>query len=138
MTKTVNINKSSIIVFRVLLSSIFIVASFNHLFNIEKTVQKINQARFKELAYLFGDPSVTVIASGIPMLIAGFALMMGYKTKYASIILALILVPITVTIQVGQMSTVGPLFKNIALFGGLLFFIMNNLNNLNTKQNEIN
>ena len=138
MTNNLNVNRNSIIVLRVLLSGIFIVASFNHLFNLEKTVHKINQARFRELAYLFGDPSITVIASGIPMLISGIALMIGYKTKYAALILALILVPITITIQVGQMVTIGPLFKNIALLGGLLFFIMNNLNNLKTKQNEIN
>lgn len=138
MTNTLNVNRNSIIVLRVLLSGIFIVASFNHLFNLEKTVHKINQARFKDLAYLFGDPSITVMASGIPMLFAGVALMAGYKTKYAALILAFIIIPITITVQVGQMATIGPLFKNIALFGGLLFFIMNNFNNLKTKQNEIN
>jgi putative oxidoreductase len=42
------------------------VASINHLFNLERTVNKLNQARFKELAYIFGNPEITVIASGIP------------------------------------------------------------------------
>jgi hypothetical protein len=37
------------------------------LFNLERTVNKLNQARFKELAY-FWQPEITVIASGIPML----------------------------------------------------------------------
>ena len=78
---------------------------------------------------MLGNPEFSVIASGIAMLIAGIALMIGFRTKYAAIILALILVPITITIQVGQMSTIGPLFKNVAIFGGLIFFIMNNFNN---------
>jgi putative oxidoreductase len=45
------------------------------LFNLERTVNKLNQARFKELAYIFGNLK-SVIASGIPMLIAGIALML--------------------------------------------------------------
>src|SRR3970040_645149 len=132
MTKTITVNRDSVTVFRVLLSCIFIVASINHLFNVEKTVNKINHARFKELAYLFGNPEITVIASGIPMLVAGIALILGYQTKYAAIILALVLIPITITIQIGQIATIGPLFKNIAIFGGLVFFIMNNFNNHKT------
>lgn len=129
MSKTINVNRNSVILFRVLLSLIFIVASINHLFNLEKVIHKINQARFKDLAYIFGAPEKLVIVSGIVMLIAGLALMIGYKTKYAAILLAMVLVPITLTIQVGQMETVGPLFKNIAIFGGLLFFSMNKFNN---------
>ena len=129
MSNSINVNRYSIVVFRILLSLIFIVASVNHLFNLPKVIHKINQARFKELAYIFGDPEKLIIASGVVMLIAGLALMIGYKTKYSAILLALVLVPITLTIQVGQMETVGPLFKNIAIFGGLLFFSMNNLKN---------
>lgn len=129
MAKTVSVNSNSITVLRVLLSGIFIVASLNHLLNIEKTVDKINRAKLKELAYIFGNPEITVIASGVAMLIAGIALMLGYETKYTAIILAMVLIPITITIQIGQMSTIGPLFKNIAIFGGLMFFILNNFNN---------
>jgi putative oxidoreductase len=108
-----------------MLSGIFLVASTSHLLKVEQTINRVNEARFKELAYLFGDPKFSVIASGIGMLIAGISLMIGFKVKWAAIILALILIPITLTIQVGSMSTLGPLFKNIAIFGGLLFFIMN-------------
>jgi putative oxidoreductase len=133
MPKTLSVNGNSITVLRVLLSCIFVVASINHLFNLERTVNKLNQARFKELAYIFGNPEITVIASGIPMLIAGIALMLGFEPKYAAIILAMVLILITITVQIGQMSTIGPLFKNIAILGGLLFFIMNNFNNKTTK-----
>ena len=96
-------------------------------------VKKLNQVRFKELTCIFSNPEITVIASGIPMLIAGIALMLGFEPKYAAIILATVLIPITITVQIEQMSTIGPLFKNIAILGGLLFFIMNNFNNKTTK-----
>jgi len=127
MTK-VSVNQRSIQIFRVMLSGIFFVASLNHLFNIEKTLQKLDQARFKGIAYLFGDPTLIIIVSGIAMLFAGLSLMAGFKTKWAAIVLAACLIPITITVQVGQIASLGPLFKNIAIFGGLLFFILNDFN----------
>jgi len=127
MTK-VSVNQRSIQIFRVMLSGIFFVASLNHLFNIEKTLQKLDQARFKGIAYLFGDPTLIIIVSGIAMLFAGLSLMADFKTKWAAIVLAACLIPITITVQVGQIASLGPLFKNIAIFGGLLFFILNDFN----------
>ncbi|MBK5194059.1 MAG: DoxX family protein [Flavobacteriaceae bacterium] len=127
MTK-VSVNQRSIQIFRVMLSGIFFVASLSHLFNIEKTLQKLDQARFKGIAYFFGDPTLMIILSGIAMLLAGLSLMAGFKTKWAAILLAACLIPITITVQVGQTASLGPLFKNIAIFGGLLFFILNDFN----------
>jgi len=127
MTK-VSVNQRSTQIFRVMLSGIFLVASLSHLFNIEKTLHKLDQARFKGIAYFFGDPTFMIILSGIAMLIAGLSLMAGFKTKWAAIALAACLIPITITVQVGQMTSLGPLFKNIAIFGGLLFFILNDFN----------
>ena len=124
MTK-ISVNQRSIQIFRVMLSSIFLVAGLSHLLNIEKTLQKIDQATFKGLAYIFGDPTLPIILSGTAMLLGGLSLMAGFKTKWAAIILAACLIPITLTVQVGQMNSLGPLFKNIAIFGGLLFFILN-------------
>jgi putative oxidoreductase len=43
-------------------------------------------------------------------------------------VLLAVLIPITITVQVGQINTLGPLFKNIAIIGGLLFFILNDFN----------
>ena len=64
------------------------------------------------------------------MVAAGFLFLIGYKTKWAAITLMMVLVPITLTVQVGQITTLGPLFKNIAILGGLLFFILNDTDNL--------
>ena len=128
MTK-ISVNQLSVQIFRVMLSGIFLVASLSHIFNIEKTLQKIDQATFKGIAYVFGDPTYLIILSGIAMLFGGLSLMVGFKTKWAAILLAACLIPITLTVQVGQTASLGPLFKNIAIFGGLLFFILNDFNN---------
>lgn len=129
MTTNILVNRRSVQVFRMMLSGIFLVAGFSHLIKLEKTLHRIEQARFKGIAYFFGEPRLLVIASGIAMLIAGLAFFIGFKTRWAAIILVMILIPITLTIQVGQVTTLGPLFKNIAILGGLLFFIINDFNN---------
>lgn len=128
MTSKILISRRSIQLLRILVSGIFLVAGLNHLLNIEKTAQRIEQASFKGIALLFGNPEWLIILSGIVMLGAGFLFLIGYKTKWAAIILVAVLIPITLTVQVGQITTLGPLFKNIAILGGLLFFILNDTN----------
>ncbi|RXJ49679.1 DoxX family protein [Gelidibacter gilvus] len=128
MTSKILISRRSIQLLRILVSGIFLVAGLSHLLNVEKTAQRIEQASFKGLAIYFGDPQWLIILSGIVMLVAGFLFLIGYKTKWAAIILVAVLIPITLTVQVGQMTTLGPLFKNIAILGGLLFFILNDTN----------
>ncbi len=109
----------------------------NHLLNIEKTAKKLEQASFKGIAYFFGEPQWLIVLSGIVMVAAGFLFLIGYKTKWAAIFLMAVLIPITLTVQVGQITTLGPLFKNLAILGGLLFFIMNNTDKpFKINQNE--
>lgn len=124
---TFEVKRSSVVILRMLLSGIFIVASLNHLLQVEKTVQRIEQANFGAIGKLLGPPEFAVIASGITMLVAGITLLIGYKTKISAILLLLVLIPITLTIQVGQVQSMGPLFKNIGLAGGLLFFALNDI-----------
>lgn len=130
MATKILISRRSVQLLRIMLSGIFLVAGFNHLLNTEKTAQRIEQASFKGIAHFFGEPEWLIIASGVVMLATGFLFLIGYKTKWAAIILMAILIPITLTVQVGQITTLGPLFKNIAIIGGLLFFVMNDTNNL--------
>ncbi|PKD16170.1 hypothetical protein APR41_10290 [Salegentibacter salinarum] len=125
MNTKILVSRRSIQVLRGMLSGIFLVASFNHLLNLEKTVNRIDQANFKGIAYFFGNPELLVMISGIVMLIAGVALLLGFKTRWTAAVLLAILIPITLTVQVGQITTLGPLFKNVAISGGLLFFILN-------------
>lgn len=130
MTNKIHISRRSIQLLRILVSGIFLVAGSNHLLNTMKVVQRLEQASFKGVAYFFGDPEWLVILSGIVMLAAGFLFLIGYKTRWAAFILLLVLIPITLSVQVGQINTLGPLFKNIAILGGLLFFIMNDTDRL--------
>ena len=125
MSTQISVSRRSIQVLRIMLSGIFLIASSNHLLNVEQTANRIDAASFKGFAYLFGDPELLVILSGIAMLVAGLAFLVGFQTRWAAIILLAVLIPITITIQVGQANTLGPLFKNVAIMGGLLFFIFN-------------
>ncbi|PRX50694.1 DoxX family protein [Salegentibacter salegens] len=134
MNTNILVSRRSIQLLRVMLSGIFLVASLNHLLNIEKTVNRIDQAKFKGIAYFFGNPELLVMLSGVVMLIAGIALLIGFKTRWAAAVLLAVLIPITLTVQVGQITTLGPLFKNIAISGGLLFFILNDFKDQQTTK----
>lgn len=136
MTTTILVSRRSVQIFRMMLSGIFLVASLSHLLKLEKTLQRIEQANFKGIAYFFGEPRFMVIASGIVMLLAGISFLIGFKTRWAAVILLAVLIPITLTIQVGQITTLGPLFKNIAIMGGLVFFILNDFKNPQKTNHE--
>ncbi|MFD0933308.1 DoxX family protein [Psychroflexus salinarum] len=129
---TLQVSYTSVVLLRVMLSFIFIVASISHFINTQKTIQRLEDASMGFIGQLLGTPEIAVILSGVVMLIAGIALLIGFKTKIASIVLIAVLVPITLAVQVGQAESMGPLFKNIALLGGLIFFSINS--NLNYKQ----
>lgn len=131
--KKLEVSYLSVVILRVMLSLIFIVASMSHFFKLEQTVKRIEAANFGFIANILGTPKIAVILSGITMLIAGISLLIGFKTKISAIILITVLVPITLTIQVGQWATLGPLFKNIAILGGLLFFSINSNIKFNKK-----
>ena len=136
MTTKISVHRRSIQVLRIMLSGIFLIAGSSHLLNVEPTVNRIDNANLKEFAYFFGDPEFLVILSGIVMLLAGLSLLTGFQTRWAAVILLLVLLPITLTIQVGQSSSLGPLFKNVAIMGGLLFFIINDFSTKEIKKTK--
>ena len=127
--KTLEVSYKSVVILRIMLSLIFIIASTNHFFNTEKTVSRIENSSMGFIGYILGTPETAVILSGIIMLVAGISLLLGFKTRIAATVLIAVLIPITLTVQVGQITTLGPLFKNVAILGGLLFFILNDTNN---------
>src|SRR5690625_653768 len=101
MKKTFLIRKSSIHLLRIAVSGIFLVASISHLTNVEGTVARIENAPMKGFPLFFGDPKMLVILSGIVMLIAGLSFLIGYQTRCSVVFSIVVLIPLTLTIQLG-------------------------------------
>ncbi|MFD2513281.1 DoxX family membrane protein [Pontibacter locisalis] len=116
--------KISFLVLRAMASLIFIMAGINHLFQTACAAARLEKAPFAQLATWAAPAETLIILSGIGLLLGGLMLLIGFKTKLAATVLLAILIPITVTVQVGAAGN-GPLFKNIALIGMLIFFIVN-------------
>ncbi len=109
--------------FRILLSLIFIVAGAGHYLNHTKILTRSLMTPLGQL--ISNTPislSVLVYLSGAGLLIGGVSLLFNFKRKIASLVLIGILIPITLTVQTSGEETIGPLFKNIAILGGLIFF----------------
>ena len=124
--REIQTNGISVLILRTCLSGIFITAGISHLIKPLKVVERVNSATFKSFAQSFGDPYWLGVISGYALLIFGIALLLGIFTRWSASVLFAVLIPITITIQLGNGVMHGPLWKNIALFGALLFFIINN------------
>ncbi|HWP65140.1 MAG TPA: DoxX family protein [Candidatus Limnocylindria bacterium] len=109
-------------VFRVLFSVIFVTAGAAHLVRPSVFVERLVAAPLGYLASSLGSPTLLVVLSGIALLIGGLGLVLGYFTRAASLLLIAVLIPITVTVDLGHTNALGPLFKNVALLGGLVHF----------------
>ena len=110
------------LVFRVLFSLIFLVAGLGHFGQKDVMLARLDAAPFGHLAYLFGPPEALMSLSGAVLILGGLALAAGFQTRIAAAALFMTLIPISVTVHLGDPSHIGPLFKNVALFGGLLHF----------------
>lgn len=101
---------------RVLLSILFIVAGFSKLTSIAGT------------AAFFGNiglpmPTVTAIIVGLVEFLGGLAILVGFKTRIAAIVLALFVLGATVVahLDFSQPGNALMLQKNLGLVGGFLF-----------------
>lgn len=126
MNNKILVNGISVLIFRMCLSGIFITAGISHLMHPEEVANRINSAAFGQFAGSIGDPYFLGLITGYFLLVFGLLLFSGVFTRWSALILFMLLIPITVTIQLGNGILHGPLWKNVALFGGLIFFIVNN------------
>lgn len=126
MNTHIPIHSSSVLILRVLTSGIFTIAGVTHFIHPEGITQKINASAYSGFAQFFGDPHMLGILSGYVLLLVGLCFMLGIYTRWSALILLITLIPITITIQMGHGPLHGPLWKNIALAGALIFFIVNN------------
>lgn len=137
MNKQLAVNGMSVLIFRISLSGIFVSAGMTHLLNPAGVAERIQAVASNSFASLFGDPYLLVLLSGYALLIGGIALLMGIFPRWAALGLFFVLIPITISIQFGNGIMHGPLWKNVALFGGLIFFIINNPKAYSIYNNKI-
>lgn len=126
MNKSTEVSGLSVLVFRILLSGIFISAGITHLIHPDQVTSRIPPAANHFFASFSADPHLLGVLSGYALLISGIAFLMGIFTRWSALVLFLVLIPITISVQLGNGLFHGPLWKNVALFGGLIFFIINN------------
>jgi uncharacterized membrane protein YphA (DoxX/SURF4 family)/intracellular sulfur oxidation DsrE/DsrF family protein len=125
METTTKWHSRSFLVLRIMSSFIFIAAGINHLLQPASVTARLQEAPLGSLATWMAPAETLVLLSGAGLLLGGFMLLAGYKTRQAALLLLAILIPITLTIQVVNAAGSGPLFKNLALMGMLLFFAIN-------------
>lgn len=115
----------SLLIFRIFLSLIFLVAGARHVIQPQAVTERLMSIDLGQILGSYIPPEPLVITSGLGMVTAAAALILGYRTQQSALVLILILIPITITMQTQGMHTLGPLFKNIGLLGGLIYFSAN-------------
>jgi putative oxidoreductase len=109
--------------FRSFTSLIFIYAGIKHLTQPQGIFKRVSSSSIYELIqneWLFRN---AILFSGAVMVMAGIALLIGYKSRSAAWLLLAMLIPITISTQLENLNDLGPFFKNVAITGSLLLII---------------
>lgn len=110
--------------FRVSTSLIFVIGGIGHFAAHDDMLHRIQESPWRAMVTIVGDPSWLLWVSGAVFVIFGIALAAGFLTRISALLLFLTLVPITIAIHLAPGHT-GPLFKNIAIMGALLYLYAN-------------
>lgn len=113
------------LVFRVLFSLIFLGAGLKHLVRPDDLLARLEAAPLAWMATAVGPPRILMALTGVVLLGGGLGLFLGCWTRGNALALIAVLIPITVVIDLGHTDNLGPLFKNVALLGGLIHFAAN-------------
>lgn len=111
-------------VFRIATSLIFIIGGIGHFAAHHHMLRRMEESPWRGAVSMVGDPSWLLWLSGGVFVIFGINLALGFLTRLSALIILLTLIPVTIAIHVAPGHT-GPLFKNIAIMGALLFFYAN-------------
>jgi putative oxidoreductase len=107
-------------IFRILTSLIFVIGGLGHFMRHEDMLARIRESPWVAEVTAIGDPSMLLWLSGAAFVLFGLTLALGLITRVSSLVLFLTLIPITWAVHVAPGHT-GPLFKNIAILGALVF-----------------
>lgn len=111
-------------IFRVATSLIFIVGGIGHFAAHDDMLKRMEDSPWREVVSHIGDPSWLLWLSGAVFVVFGITLALGYLTRLSALLILITLVPITLAVHVAPGHT-GPLFKNVAIMGALLYFYAN-------------
>lgn len=125
MERLDRLKPASDLVFRSLFSLIFVVSGLGHFFRQEHMVERLLNSPGAGLATAVAPASLLISATGALLVLGGLALLVGIGSRFAALALLGALLPITFTVHIGPgPEHIGPLFKNLALIGGLVHFLV--------------
>ena len=111
-------------IFRVTTSLIFIVGGIGHFGAHGYMLERMRESPWNDVVNLIGNPSWMLWMSGAVFVVFGVLLALGFLTRISALLILMTLIPVTVTQHIAP-GHMGPLFKNIAIMGALLYFYAN-------------
>ena len=111
-------------VFRVATSLIFIVGGIGHFAAHDSMLERMAESPWRDAVAMIGDPSWLLWLSGAVFVGFGITLALGFLTRISALLILVTLIPVTIAVHFAP-GHMGPLFKNIAIMGALLYFYAN-------------
>ena len=122
-------------VFRIATSLIFIIGGIGHFAAHDYMLERMAESPWRDAVAMIGDPSWLLWLSGGVFVTFGITLALGSLTRISALLLLATLVPITIAVHVAP-GHAGPLFKNIAIMGALLYLYANGPGRFVIKQSS--